>query len=107
MYNFYDKIIQDTVLDKDVLDLLISRCILRIEDREEIEQYPRLSDRNKCILDLLIQRPEDSYRVLLEVLKETSSCSEDLLECMESQQLSHYEADSNSSNEFLVYFMII
>ncbi|CAG2209478.1 ANK [Mytilus edulis] len=87
LYHLYDKIIQDTILDKDVLDLLISKCILRIEDRAEIEHHPKPSDRNKCILDLLIQRPEDSYSVLLEVLKESPTCSKDLIECMEGQQL--------------------
>ncbi|XP_076083598.1 uncharacterized protein LOC143054464 isoform X3 [Mytilus galloprovincialis] len=96
LYHFYDKIIQDTILDKDVLDLLISKCILRIEDRAEIEHHPKPSDRNKCILDLLIQRPEDSYSVLLEVLKESPTCSKDLIECMEGQHFSHHEVLSQS-----------
>ncbi|CAG2227842.1 unnamed protein product [Mytilus edulis] len=90
------EIIQDTILDKDVLDLLISKCILRIEDRAQIEHHPKPSDRNKCILDLLIQRPEDSYSVLLEVLKESPTCSKDLIECMEGQQFSHHEVHSQS-----------
>ncbi|VDI08590.1 Hypothetical predicted protein [Mytilus galloprovincialis] len=80
LYHFYDQIIQDTILDNEVLDLLISRCILRKEDRAEIEHHPRQSDRNKCILDFLILRPEDSYNVLLEVLKESSTCSKNLIE---------------------------
>ncbi|VDI16414.1 Hypothetical predicted protein, partial [Mytilus galloprovincialis] len=96
LYHFYDKIIQDTILDKDVLDLLISKCILSIEDRAEIKHYPKPSDRNKCILDLLLQRPEDSYSVLLEVLKESPTCSRDLIECMEGQQFSHHEVLSQS-----------
>ncbi|CAG2210234.1 unnamed protein product [Mytilus edulis] len=95
LYHFYDKIIQDAVLDKDVLDKLISRCILGIDDRAEIEHYPRQSDRNKCILDLLIQRPQDSYSVLLEVLKESPTCPRDLIECMESKT-THQEVDSHS-----------
>ncbi|CAG2206753.1 unnamed protein product [Mytilus edulis] len=95
LYHFYDKIIQDTILDKDVLDLLISRFILMIEDRTKIEQHPKPSDRNKCILDLLIQRPEDSYSVLLEVLKESPTCSKDLIECMEGQT-THQEVVSQS-----------
>ncbi|CAG2190247.1 unnamed protein product [Mytilus edulis] len=96
LYHFYDQIIQDTILDNEVLDLLISRCILRKEDRAEIEHHPRQSDRNKCILDFLIQRPEDSYRVLLEVLKESSTCSKDLIECMEGQLYSHHKVVSKS-----------
>ncbi|XP_076083582.1 uncharacterized protein LOC143054460 [Mytilus galloprovincialis] len=96
LYHFYDKIIQDTILDKDVLDLLISKCILRIEDRAQIEHHPKPSDRNKCILDILIQRPEDSYSVLLQVLKESPTCSKDLIECMEGQQFSHHEVHSQS-----------
>ncbi|CAG2243161.1 unnamed protein product [Mytilus edulis] len=91
LYHFYDQIIQDTILDNEVLDLLISKCILRKEDREEIEHYPRQSDRNKCILDLLIQRPLDSFSVLLNVLKESSTCSKEMLNCMENQQLSHFK----------------
>ncbi|XP_063412615.1 uncharacterized protein LOC134695321 [Mytilus trossulus] len=96
LYYFYDKIIQDTILDKDVLDLLISKCILRIEDRAQIEYHPKPSDRNKCILDLLLQRPEDSYSVLLQVLKESPTCSKDLIEYMEGQQFSHHEVHSQS-----------
>ncbi|VDI25232.1 Hypothetical predicted protein [Mytilus galloprovincialis] len=96
LYHFYDQIIQDTILDNEVLDLLISRCILRKEDRAEIEHHPRQSDRNKCILDLLIQRPEDSCNVLLEVLKESPTCSTDLIECIESQQFSHLKVVSQS-----------
>ncbi|XP_076075768.1 uncharacterized protein LOC143046496 [Mytilus galloprovincialis] len=111
LYHFYDKIIQDTILDKDVLDLLISKCILRIEDRAQIEHHPKPSDRNKCILDLLIQRPEDSYSVLLEVLKESPTCSKDLIECMEGQQFSHHEVHSQSKvkscSEYLVFILII
>ncbi|XP_071123631.1 uncharacterized protein [Mytilus edulis] len=95
LYHVYDKIIQDTILDKDVLDKLISRCILGIDDRAEIEHYPRQSDRNKCILDLLIQRPQDSYSVLLYVLKESPTCPKDLIECMETQT-SHQEVVSHS-----------
>ncbi|CAG2210516.1 unnamed protein product [Mytilus edulis] len=96
IYLFYDQIIQDTILDNEVLDLLISRCILRKEDRAEIEHHPRQSDRNKCILDFLILRPEDSYSVLLEVLKESSTCSKDLIECMEGQLYSHHKVVSKS-----------
>ncbi|XP_071138342.1 uncharacterized protein [Mytilus edulis] len=96
LYHFYDQIIQDNVLDNEVLDLLISRCILRKEDRAEIEHLPRQSDRNKCILDLLIIRPEQSYSVLLEVLKESSTCSKDLIECMEGQLYSHHTVVSRS-----------
>ncbi|XP_076116866.1 uncharacterized protein LOC143084339 [Mytilus galloprovincialis] len=95
LYHFYDKIKQDAILDKDVLDKLISRCILGIDDRAEIEHYHRQSDRNKCILDLLIQRPQDSYSVLLEVLKESPTCPRDLIECMESKT-THQEVDSHS-----------
>ncbi|XP_076080656.1 uncharacterized protein LOC143051645 [Mytilus galloprovincialis] len=96
LFYFYDQIIQDTILDNEVLDLLISRCILRKEDRAEIEHNPRQSDRNKCILDFLIQRLEDSYSVLLEVLKESSTCSRDLIECMEGQLYFNHKVVSQS-----------
>ncbi|VDH96865.1 Hypothetical predicted protein [Mytilus galloprovincialis] len=96
LYHFYDQIIQDTILDNEVLDLLISRCILRKEDRAEIEHHPRQSDRNKCILDLLIQRPEDAYNDLLDVLMESSSCSKHLIDCMKSQQFSNLTVVSQS-----------
>ena len=111
LFYFYDQIIQDTILDNEVLDLLISRCILRKEDRAEIEHHPRQSDRNKCILDFLIQRPQDSYSVLLEVLKESSNCSKDLIECMEGQLYSHHKVVSKwkvkSCSEYLFYILII
>ncbi|CAG2252954.1 VPS8 [Mytilus edulis] len=96
LYHFYDQIIQDTILDHEVLDLLISKCVLRKEDRAEIEHHPRQSDRNKCILDLLIQRPQDSYSALLDVLKESSTCSKDFLECLEGQRFSHPQVGSES-----------
>ncbi|XP_071127703.1 uncharacterized protein [Mytilus edulis] len=96
LYHFYDEIIHDTILDNEVLDLLISRSILRKEDREEIEHHPRQSDRNTCILDLLIQRPQDSYSVLLDVLKECPTCSKDLIDCMEDQTFSNHGVFSQS-----------
>ncbi|CAC5422500.1 unnamed protein product [Mytilus coruscus] len=96
LYHFYDQIIQDTILDTEVLDLLISRCILLKEDREEIEHHPRQSDRNKCILDLIIQRPHDSFSLLFEVLKDSRTCSKDLIERMEGQLFSNRKVLSQS-----------
>ncbi|XP_071160725.1 uncharacterized protein [Mytilus edulis] len=99
LFHFYDQIIQDTILDNEVLDLLISKCILKKEDREEIEQQLRQSDRNKCILDLLIQRPQESYSVLLEVLKECHTCFQDLIECMEGQLFPHHKVVSQTKDK--------
>ncbi|XP_076081122.1 uncharacterized protein LOC143052032 [Mytilus galloprovincialis] len=96
LYLFYDQIVQDNILDSEVLDLLISRCILSKEDRAEIEHHPKQSDRNKCILNLLIERPQDSYQVLLEVLKESTTCPKDLIESMEGQLYSHHKLVSQS-----------
>lgn len=110
LYHFYDKIIQDTILDKGVLDKLISKCILGIDDRAEIEHHPRISDRNKCILELLIQRTQDPYSVLLEVIKESPTCPKDLIGCMDGQT-THQKVVSHSiiksSSKYLLYTLII
>lgn len=57
-----------TVLDKQVLDNLISKCIITIEDREEIIKPTTQFERNKFLLEILIERPYECFEIFKDVL---------------------------------------
>lgn len=57
-----------TVLDKQVLDNLISNCIITIEDREEIIKPTTQFERNKFLLEILIERPYECFEIFKDVL---------------------------------------
>ncbi|XP_071148490.1 uncharacterized protein [Mytilus edulis] len=69
--HFYSDILTCTILDKNVLDELISRCILTIDDREEIIKPASQTERNKILLDLLISRPYDLLNLFIVILKQS------------------------------------
>lgn len=71
MKHFYSDILTCTILDKNVLDELISRCILTIDDREEIIKPATQTERNKILLDLLISRPYDVLNLFMVILKQS------------------------------------
>ncbi|XP_052075430.1 ankyrin-3-like [Mytilus californianus] len=71
LFRYYDDLLDNTVLDKKVLDNLISRCILMIEDREEIIKPTTQRERNKILLDILTERPYDTFYLFKDVLKES------------------------------------
>ncbi|XP_063396692.1 ankyrin repeat domain-containing protein 50-like [Mytilus trossulus] len=54
-----------------VLDNLISRCILMIEDREEIVKPTTQRERNKVLLDILTERPYPTFQLFKDVLQES------------------------------------
>ncbi|CAG2198315.1 unnamed protein product [Mytilus edulis] len=76
---FKDKLIHSTMLDKEVLDNLISKCVLTLDDREEIVNCDNQSSRNKKLLKLLINRPYNTLGILVEAMKESEQKSHTLL----------------------------
>ncbi|XP_052103269.1 uncharacterized protein LOC127736725 [Mytilus californianus] len=86
---YYDDLLDNTVLDKMVLDNLISRCILMIEDREEIIKPTTQRERNKVLLDILTDRPYPTFHLFKDVLQESepnNSCIQELVKRMLSTE---------------------
>lgn len=79
---FKDELVHSTILDKEVLDNLISKCILTLDDREEIDTYPDQSSRNQKLLDILMYQPYHTFPVFVEVMKESEQQNNTLLEGM-------------------------
>lgn len=79
---FKEELVHSTILDKEVLDNLISRFILTVDDREEIDSFPDQSTRNQKLLELLMHRPYNTFHVLVEVIKESEQQCNTLLERM-------------------------
>ncbi|XP_063448222.1 uncharacterized protein LOC134727766 [Mytilus trossulus] len=86
---YYDALLDNTVLDKLVLDNLISRCIIMIEDREEIIKPTTQRERNKVLLDILNDRPYPTFHLFKDVLQESdpnNSCIQELVKKMMSTE---------------------
>ncbi|VDI19756.1 Hypothetical predicted protein [Mytilus galloprovincialis] len=86
---YYDELLDNTVLDKMVLDNLISRCILMIEDREEIVKPTTQRERNKVLLDILTERPYPTFHLFKDVLLESdpnNSCVQEIVKRMMSTE---------------------
>ncbi|XP_076108262.1 uncharacterized protein LOC143076400 isoform X2 [Mytilus galloprovincialis] len=82
---YYDELLDNTVLDKMVLDNLISRCIIMIEDREEIIKPTTQLERNKVLLDILTERPYSTFHLFRDVLQKSepsNSCVQELVKRM-------------------------
>ncbi|XP_063395896.1 uncharacterized protein LOC134680683 [Mytilus trossulus] len=89
-----------TVLDKQVLDNLISKCIIAIEDREEIIKPTTQFERNKVLLEILIERPYNCLEIFKNVLKQFDPCASDpdVLELLKRIEISvESEPPSNIS----------
>ena len=72
-----------------VLDNLISRCILMIEDREEIVKPTTQRERNKVLLDILTERPYPTFHLFKDVLLESepsNSCVQEIVRKMMSTE---------------------
>ncbi|CAC5360488.1 unnamed protein product [Mytilus coruscus] len=76
---FKDKLIHSTILDIEVLDNLISKCVLTLDDREEIINSNNQSSRNKKLLKILNHRPYNTLGGLVEAMKESDQKSHTLL----------------------------
>jgi hypothetical protein len=53
-----------------VADLLISRCVLTVSDREEIMKKDTQPDRNRTLLNILLKRPYETFQHLKDALRE-------------------------------------
>ncbi|XP_052084041.1 uncharacterized protein LOC127721329 [Mytilus californianus] len=83
---FKDKLIHSTILDKEVLDNFISKCILLLDDREEIINCRNQSSRNKKLLQILIRRPYNTFSALVEAMQGSDQkCHTLLLAKMEAK----------------------
>ena len=51
-------------------DLLISRCVLTISDREEIMKKDTQPGRNRTLLNILLKRPYGTFQHLKDALRE-------------------------------------
>lgn len=76
---FKDKLINSTILDKEVLDNLISKCLLTLDDREEIINCHKQSLRNKKLLKILNHRPYNTLGGLVEAMEESDQKSHSFL----------------------------
>ncbi|XP_063437940.1 uncharacterized protein LOC134718983 [Mytilus trossulus] len=81
-------LIQSTILDTDVLDNLISKCILTLDDREEIDSLLDQSNRNQKLLEILMHRPYNTFPDFVETMKKSDQkCHSSLVERMEAKVL--------------------
>ncbi|CAC5380301.1 unnamed protein product [Mytilus coruscus] len=82
---FKDKLVYSTILDKEVLDNLISKCILTVDDREEIDSFTDQLSRNQKLLEILMHRPYNTFNIFVEAMKESEQeCNTLLVADLES-----------------------
>ncbi|XP_052073291.1 uncharacterized protein LOC127711330 [Mytilus californianus] len=93
-----DKVAHKTVFDKHVLDNLISKCIIMIEDREEIIKPTTQFERNKVLLEILTERPYDTFQLFKDVLIQLDQCTSDVQQLLNGIRISNSEAPSNLSH---------
>ncbi|CAC5403781.1 unnamed protein product [Mytilus coruscus] len=93
-----DEVAHQIVLDKHVLDNLISKCIIMIEDREEIIKPTTQFERNKVLLEILTERPYDTFQQFKDVLIQLDQCNSDVQQLLiNGNRISNSEAPSNLS----------
>ncbi|CAG2206140.1 unnamed protein product [Mytilus edulis] len=68
---FKDELMRSTILDEEVLDILISKCVLILDDKDEIDSFPDQSSRNNKLLEILMHRPYHTFTLFVEALKES------------------------------------
>ncbi|CAG2224382.1 unnamed protein product [Mytilus edulis] len=83
---FKDELIRSTILDEEVLDILISKCVLILDDKDEIDSFSDQSSRNNKLLEILMYRPYHTFNIFVEALKESDQkCHTALLANMEAK----------------------
>ncbi|XP_052073290.1 uncharacterized protein LOC127711329 [Mytilus californianus] len=99
-----DKVAHITVLDKHVLDNLISKCIIMIEDREEIIKPTTQFERNKVLLEILTERPYDNFQPCKDTLIQLDQCNSDVQELFNRMKIrvKSEEPSSLSQTEIIV-----
>ncbi|CAG2201967.1 NAB [Mytilus edulis] len=104
---YYDELINKTVLDKMVLDSLISRCILMIEDREEIIKPTTQRERNRVLLNILTNRPYGTFEVFKDVLQESNPYNTDVQELVSKMQCSDSRDKDINCNDIMIHEHIV
>ncbi|CAG2203373.1 unnamed protein product [Mytilus edulis] len=107
LFPYYDDLLTKTVLDKTVLDSLISRCVLMIEDRDEIIKPATQTERNKVLLDILTKRPYGTFNVLKDVLKESDPYNTDVQELVSRMQCIESCDESISCHDIIFHKHIV
>jgi len=79
--------VHTTELDGCILDHMISRCMLTMEDRAEVTQFARQSERNKKLLDILSDRSSNIYIDCIAALRTAEPNYTDLVQRMERMDL--------------------
>lgn len=64
------------------MDSLISKCILTVDDEEEINKFLDQPSRNQKLLEILIHRPHNVFNIFVEAMKESDQQCNILLEKM-------------------------
>ncbi|VDI31749.1 Hypothetical predicted protein [Mytilus galloprovincialis] len=82
---FKDTLVRCTILDKEVLDNLISKCIMTVDDRDDIDSLAEQSSRNQRLLEILMHRPYNAFNIFVEAMKESDQqCHTQLVTNMEA-----------------------
>ncbi|CAC5410008.1 unnamed protein product [Mytilus coruscus] len=63
-----DRMIQNIQISQ-ILDHMMTHLVISVDDRCEIEHYPRQDDQNKALLDIVIKRREPAYSVFVDGLR--------------------------------------
>ncbi|XP_052088264.1 uncharacterized protein LOC127725375 [Mytilus californianus] len=78
LFHHYDIISRSAILDQSVLDYLISQCVLQTDFREDVQKCSNQKDKNKMILDKLLNY-RDSKDVFLDALDADRHDNTDLI----------------------------
>ncbi|XP_052072401.1 uncharacterized protein LOC127710515 [Mytilus californianus] len=100
-------LVELTELDKLVLDNLISKCILMIEDREEIIKPISQSERNMVFLDILTERPYDTFKLFKDVLKESDPFNDDVQELLNKIHWPENSDENISCHDIIMFDHIV
>ncbi|CAG2236526.1 unnamed protein product [Mytilus edulis] len=66
----YQIIIQEISVSQ-ILDQMMTHCSLSIDDRRHIEQHVKQIERNKALLDIVIDRNRTMFKVFIDALRES------------------------------------
>ncbi|XP_063405165.1 uncharacterized protein LOC134688397 [Mytilus trossulus] len=80
IHSYYHELVNNTILDGAVLDDLISKGIISIDEREKVKRCPNQSARNEMIIDLLKSRPCNVRDTLIDALHKSGHVDNDLLD---------------------------
>ncbi|VDI02123.1 Hypothetical predicted protein [Mytilus galloprovincialis] len=82
IHSNYHELVNNTILDGSVLDWLISKGVISIDEREKVKKCPNQSARNTMIIDLLMNRSYNVRETLIDALHTSGHENNDLLDRM-------------------------